>query len=39
MPCNYGMVPAIRFLSGAVGVMMIVVLVAMARGRRKKGTA
>lgn len=39
MPCNYGMVPAIRFVAVVSGLVMIIVLLAMVRVHRKKGTA
>jgi hypothetical protein len=39
MPCNYGMVPGIRFISMAGLVIMIVAIIGLLRTSRKKGTA
>ena len=39
MPCNYGMVPAIRFITVVTGLIMAVALIVSARGTRRKGTA
>ncbi len=37
MPCNYGMVPAVRFIAVVVGLIMAVGVVTAARRARKKG--
>ncbi len=37
MPCNYGMVPAVRFIAVVVGLIMAVGVVIAARRARKKG--
>ena len=39
MPCNYGMIPGIRFISLAGFVLMIIAVVGLLRTSRKKGTA
>jgi hypothetical protein len=39
MPCNYGMVPGIRFVAVLGLAVMIVALVSIARSLRKKGYA
>jgi hypothetical protein len=39
MPCNYGMVPGIRFISIAGVVIMIVAVIGLLRTSRKEGTA
>ncbi|HUJ19365.1 MAG TPA: DUF4418 family protein [Nitrospirota bacterium] len=39
MPCNYGMVPAIRFIAIIAGLIMAVALIVSARRLQKKGTA
>lgn len=38
MPCNYGMVPGIRFIAVVSGLIMITGLIGAVRGLRKKGT-
>ncbi len=37
MPCNYGMVPGIRFISIAGALIMVVAFAGMWRKSRKKG--
>lgn len=39
MPCNYGMVPAVRFVAGVSGSIMIAGLGGLLMRRRRKGTA
>ncbi len=39
MPCNYGMVPAVRFISVVVGLIMAVAVVVSVKRARKKGNA
>ncbi len=39
MPCNYGMVPGIRFIAVAGVAIMIVAVVGLLKTSRKKGTA
>jgi len=39
MPCNYGMVPAIKFIAAASGLAAASALIATIAGNRKKGTA
>ncbi len=39
MPCNYGMVPGIRFISVASALIMIVAVAGLIRTSRKKGNA
>ncbi len=39
MPCNYGMVPGIRFISAAGAVIMAVAAAGLIRTSRKKGNA
>jgi hypothetical protein len=38
MPCNYGMVPGLRFIAVMVGIIMIVSVAGITRNHRKKGT-
>jgi hypothetical protein len=37
MPCNYGMVPGVRFIAVAGIVLMIIALVSFVRSSRRKG--
>ena len=37
MPCNYGMVPGIRFIAVVGAISMIIAIVGLARALRKKG--
>jgi hypothetical protein len=39
MPCNYGMVPALRFIAVVVGLIMAAAVVVAVRGSLKKGKA
>ena len=39
MPCNYGMVPGVRFIAVVSGIIMISALAADLRRSRKKGIA
>ncbi len=39
MPCNYGMVPAVRFLAVTISVIMAVGVIVAAKRSLKKGTA
>jgi hypothetical protein len=39
MPCHYGMVPAVRFLSISGILIMIGVVISIARSSRKKGSS
>ncbi len=39
MPCNYGMVPGIRFIAVAGSIIMVLSLAGAIRGNRKKGTS
>jgi len=39
MPCNYGMAPAIRFLSGIGLLIMIGAVLGIAKSRGKKGNS
>jgi hypothetical protein len=39
MPCNYGMVPGIRFVAGISGIIMVVAIIVLVRSIRKKGSA
>ncbi len=39
MPCNYGMVPAIRLIAVATALLMVVALIGMYREHRRKGKA
>ena len=38
MPCNYGMVPGIRFIAGAGIIFMSIALIGTIRSSRAKGT-
>jgi hypothetical protein len=38
MPCNYGTVPGIRFISGISGIIMVVAIISIVRSTRKKGS-
>jgi len=37
MPCNYGTVPGIRFIAIIGGIIMVVAIISLVRGTRKKG--
>ena len=37
MPCNYGTVPGIRFIASIGGVIMVIAIISLVRGSRKKG--
>jgi len=37
MPCNYGTVPGIRFIASIGGVIMVIAIISLVRGTRKKG--
>ena len=37
MPCNYGMVPGIRFISVTAGIVMIIGVIGVIKDYRKKG--
>jgi hypothetical protein len=37
MPCNYGTVPGIRFIASIGGIIMVVAIISLVRGTRKKG--
>ena len=37
MPCNYGMVPGLRFIAVVGAITMVVAIVSLARKLRKKG--
>jgi hypothetical protein len=39
MPCNYGMVPGIRFVAIVSGIIMVVAIIVLVRSIRKKGSA
>ncbi len=39
MPCNYGMVPGVRFIAVAGIVLMVIALVSFIRAYRRKGTS
>jgi hypothetical protein len=39
MPCNYGMVPGIRFVTSISGIIMVVAIIVLVRSIRKKGSA
>ncbi len=39
MPCNYGMVPGIRFVAIVSGIIMVVAIIILVRSIRKKGSA
>jgi hypothetical protein len=39
MPCNYGMVPGIRFVASISGMIMVVAIIVLVRSNRKKGSA
>jgi hypothetical protein len=39
MPCNYGMVPGIRFIAVANGIIMLLALITIARATFKRGPA
>ncbi len=39
MPCNYGMVPAVRFIAALNGLIMIGALSVILKNRRKKGVS
>ncbi len=37
MPCNYGMVPGIRFIAVAGALIMLIAVISLIRAARKKG--
>ncbi len=39
MPCNYGMVPGVRFIAAVGVVIMLVAIIGTVKGSRKKGIA
>ena len=39
MPCNYGMVPGVRFVASISGLIMVVAIILTVRSIRKKGSA
>lgn len=39
MPCNYGMVPAVRFIAVVIGLIMAVAVAASLKAFQKKGKA
>lgn len=39
MPCNYGMVPAVRLIAVLTALLMIIALIGMFRDYRRKGKA
>lgn len=39
MPCNYGMVPGIRFIALLTSVVVVVALIGIVKESRRKGTA
>ena len=38
MPCNYGTVPGIRFIASIGSIIMVVAIISLVRGTRKKGS-
>ena len=39
MPCNYGMVPGVRFVAIVSGIIMVVAIILLVKSIRKKGSA
>jgi hypothetical protein len=37
MPCNYGTVPAIRFIAIISGILMVVAIISLVKSTRRKG--
>jgi len=39
MPCNYGMVPGVRFVAGVSGIIMAVAIISLLKSIRKRGNS